>query len=80
MTNQMVEGKIKSFTKEIENLRMQQVKQETIIENAKNQRKKVLDELETLGYTNIEELPMIIENLEKDIQNYMHEIETLLYS
>lgn len=76
----MVEGKIKSFTKEIENLRMQQVKQETIIENAKNQRKKVLDELETLGYTNIEELPMIIENLEKDIQNYMHEIETLLYS
>ena len=70
--------RLQKLTKTIDNIKMEKAKQEALMETAKERRDELLADLKEMGYTNVKEVPQIIEDLEQEIESLLSKIESMI--
>lgn len=70
-----VEQRIKSLEEEINGLQLERARQETIMQQAKEQRAELLEALQAKGYKSFDEIPGVLEEIDSEIEELLSKIE-----
>ena len=70
--------RLQKLTKTIDNIKMEKAKQEALMETSKERRDELLADLKEMGYSNVKEVPQIIEDLEQEIESLLSKIESMI--